>query len=508
MALQKNTSLFRATLLLTGVGLISQGLGFLYRIILARLVGAEIMGLYQLIMPAYSVIQAICISGLAVAISVLSSQYYALENEKALRQLVTTGLRGMVLLWLPLALTVLGGSRWIAGNLLGDERTRYGLLLLLPVLLLTGVENLQKQYFYGINSVTLPAKVEIGEKTIHALAVILLVALIAPQSAEAAVALMALGLLCGELFSSSALTLGRLRHNRRTPLRGTPELRGELHRRMVKIALPVSLNALAGNLMGAVTSVMIPQLLVVHGLSQSQAMSQFGVLLGMTLPLLMVPTAFVGGLSLALQPRLAQLRATNQMHAFRHTAEKAMLSVSFLVLPLIALVATLGGDLGAAIFAEPTVGAYMLPLAISVGAGCYHSILVCVLNALEQQRASAAVSLSCNGLELILTVTLVGRIGMAGFVIAMLLSSLLAAILCLAIAWYHSGVKVNCFRCFSAPTLSALLMGLLVNLGYRHGLDSGLGQIGAVLLWAGLGLAIYLLTMRAQGIGIRRTLRG
>ena len=45
------TSMLYATLVLTGTSLASQLLGFLYRILLSRLIGAEIMGLYQLIMP-------------------------------------------------------------------------------------------------------------------------------------------------------------------------------------------------------------------------------------------------------------------------------------------------------------------------------------------------------------------------------------------------------------------------------------------------------------------------
>lgn len=113
-------SLFRSTLMLTGVGLVSQVFGFLYRIVMARLVGAQVLGLYQLIMPAYSVMQSICISGLAVAVSLLSSEYHARKNELALRQLMSTGLRGLVVLWLPVALTVLFQSDFIARRLLGD----------------------------------------------------------------------------------------------------------------------------------------------------------------------------------------------------------------------------------------------------------------------------------------------------------------------------------------------------------------------------------------------------
>ena len=69
------TSMLYATLVLTGTSLASQLLGFLYRILLSRLIGAEIMGLYQLIMPVYSVVMSITAVGLTVAMSNLSSEY-------------------------------------------------------------------------------------------------------------------------------------------------------------------------------------------------------------------------------------------------------------------------------------------------------------------------------------------------------------------------------------------------------------------------------------------------
>ena len=111
MPMASRPSLFRSTLMLTGVGVASQFFGFLYRIAMARLAGAEVLGLYQLILPAYAVIQSVCISGLAVAVSVLSAEFYARGNHAALRQSVSAGLRGMAALWLPLAAAVVSSLR-------------------------------------------------------------------------------------------------------------------------------------------------------------------------------------------------------------------------------------------------------------------------------------------------------------------------------------------------------------------------------------------------------------
>lgn len=78
------TSMLYGTLILTGTSIVSQFLGFVYRILLSRLIGAEVMGLYQLIMPVFSVIMALTAVGLTVAVSNLSSQYHARGNRAAI----------------------------------------------------------------------------------------------------------------------------------------------------------------------------------------------------------------------------------------------------------------------------------------------------------------------------------------------------------------------------------------------------------------------------------------
>ena len=54
------TSMLYGTLVLTLTSIVSQFLGFVYRVFLSRLIGAEVMGLYQLIMPVFSGVRLQC----------------------------------------------------------------------------------------------------------------------------------------------------------------------------------------------------------------------------------------------------------------------------------------------------------------------------------------------------------------------------------------------------------------------------------------------------------------
>lgn len=143
------TSMLYGTLILTGTSIVSQFLGFVYRILLSRLIGAEVMGLYQLIMPVFSVIMALTAVGLTVAVSNLSSQYHARGNRAAIAQVLRRCLAVFLLLFAAVAAVVVLLYDPISVYLLGDARTQLGLLLLLPCILLTGVENLHKHFFYG-----------------------------------------------------------------------------------------------------------------------------------------------------------------------------------------------------------------------------------------------------------------------------------------------------------------------------------------------------------------------
>jgi O-antigen/teichoic acid export membrane protein len=499
--MNKPDSLTKSTLLLTVVGIVSQALAFFYRVVLSRLIGAETMGLYQLIMPVYSVIMSITISGLTVALSSLSAGYYSVGNRKATTQLLYSALRGLVLLWLPIALAVCIFSRPLSEQVLGDGRTRLGLMLLLPVLLLTGIENLNKHHFYGIGETRLPAMVEIAEQFIRTAAILGLLTLFLPLSQEHTVAVIVLGMIVSEIFSSTSLTIAR--RKREGAYRhqiGTPDRPKTIRRKLAKVAVPVSGAALLNNLISSADSVLIPQKLVLFGMSSSEAMELFGVVFGMTMPLLMLPFAFVNALCLALLPQLTQCAALNQREELNCKAAWALQSTSLVVLPLLALLVTLGGDVGKVLYREERVGLYILPLAVAVVFSGYESVLCSILNGVGKQTQSAMISLFCGLIQLGFTFFGVERFGLPACIAGMIIGSILGFALRLGLAMGSTGLQVDVFSSFFAPGLAAILSGLWVNLLYLAGQRYGLSDGAILILCSILGLGLYGLALSVQGI--------
>lgn len=493
------SALLSGTLLLTGVGLFTQIVGFFYRIALSRLVGAETMGLYQLLMPAYSLLMSLTASGLTVAVSSLTAQHQALGRPWAIRQTRNRALALFFLLALPLGILVVLLSDPISVHLLGDARTRLGLMLLVPCIWLTGVENLHKHCFYGMGNPRPPAASETVEQLVRAGAVLALLLLFLPQNRERTLGLIVVGMIVCELFSS--LTLLTLFRSLPHPPPHSPSSVSSIH--MLSIAIPVSLTSLLGTLLSSANSVLIPARLVAGGMEPTQAISAFGILCGMTMPLLALPTGFIGALCLVLVPHLARQTALGDRQAVAAFLDRVLSATSLLMAPAMALLAVVGPQLAAAVYRQPAAGAHMTPLALGTLLCCYQSVLSGALNGIERQRDAALSALLSDLLQLAFTVLAVPRWGLSAFVAGFVLSAGAGTALNLCALCRSGGLRLQLLRWFVSPLLSALLMGLCARLCFLVACDSGCPLPIAGGIACTLGLAVYLAALQAQGLLLR-----
>lgn len=494
------STILAGTLLLTATGLFSQVVGFVYRMLLSRLIGAETMGLYQLVMPVYSMLMSVTAVGLTVAVSTLSARYHALGDSGTVKLVLRRALGRFFLLAVPLGLAVMVLSDPISVYLLGDARTRLGVVVIVPCMLLTGVENLHKHCFYGIGRVRPPAAVETAEQLIRAGAVLLLLAALLPRSAEETVGIIALGMVLCEVFSACALTLLFQRYWKRFP--PGPAREDVSGGRLMAIALPVGATSLLGTLLGSANSVLIPAKLVEGGMTLSEAMSEFGVLCGMTLPMLGLPTGFIGALCLVMVPDLSRRTARGDRRAAGGFLDRVMSATSLLMAPAMALLAVIGPTVGQALFRDERVGELILPLAAGTLLGCYQSVLSGALNGLGLQGKAARNAILSDVVQLAFTFFAVSRFGLGGFAAGYVASGLAGAGLNLASVLRAAALRVKAFEWFVRPLLAAVLMGMWCNLLFRVMLNGGCGPGWAALACTVLGLVVYSGALLAQGVSV------
>ena len=437
---RRGLSFAESALVLTGVNLFSQVLGFAYRVWLSRMVSPVGLGVYQLVMPVYSVGMSLCVSGLTVAVSRLTAAHLARGRYDGARRAVRLCLMGYIGLIVAVSLAVIPFSDAISAHLLGDARTRMGLLLMLPCMLLTGWENVHKNFFYGAKNVVPPAIAEIAEQCSRVAAVLGLLFWLRPMYEEAQVALIVSGMIVSEVVSASLLTWFYRRHIRRAAGRagytlpsraGLGTMKAVGWGAIAHIAVPISLSNVVSNLIGSANSVIIPGRLILSGMAPEQSLSAFGVAFGMTMPLLGLPMAFIVAVSLTAMPRLTEAAALGDMEEVRKRAKQAALAATAVIIPSMALLIPYGERAAQALFRNPDAGQFMVPLAVAVVFNCYEYIFGAMLNGLGRQRQTAAVYILTNLLQLALTWVLVARPNMRlmGYVMAYGISNAIGAVL-------------------------------------------------------------------------------
>lgn len=499
----KSSGLLRDTALLTATGIFSQILGFFYRIALSRLIGAETMGLFQLVMPVFSVLLSATSVGLTAAVSTLSAQKLALGDKAGAKALVERCVGWFLLLGGALGCLLALGSDPISVLILGDARTQLALILLVPCFLLTGVENLHKHFFYGIGSVRSPALVELCEQIIRTCAVLALLVRFLPQNPERTVGLILCGMILCEVFS--ALTLVVLFRRR---LAGLPSPRDPgLGRGVLAVALPVGGSALLGNLLGSLGSILIPQRLMAGGMEAGEAMRRFGVLFGMTTPLLCLPTAFIGALGLVLLPNLSEQIALGRHRQARDTVARSLTTISLLLLPCLAFLTAVGPELAQLLFHEETAGDYMLPLAVGIFLNARQSVLSCALNGTGQQKQAALESLLSGLVQLGFTFFTLPHWGLGGYLAGYLTSSVLSLLLSHAFLRRTLPPWLPLLSDALPALLSSLLMGLCTHLLFHRLLDLGLSLPMGLLLCLPFALVLYLAALQAQGVSFSKKRR-
>lgn len=462
-----------------------QLMGFVYRIILSRVIGPEGMGLFQLIFPFYGIVISVTLSGVTMAVSRLTSEYSALSKSGALRRLVGVAVFMFAAVLTVISVFVFIFSREIASGFLGDERTRIALCMLMPCLLFAGLGSIHKNFFYGFHDVTPPAAAELFESLMRLITVPFLLFLLLPRPSNIMLAIIVFGMFLCEIMSFVFI---RIAYSRAVPRAdgGAPASRASILKQIASIAIPVSATSLLVNIISSLNVIIIPKRLVLAGYAHPQALSLFGVLFGMSMPLLTLPSAIISALSIVLIPKLAENVVLDNRGLIHERISKSIMLTSAVTLPAIAAIAPIGAALGKLLYNQPITGENMPLLAVFIALSNFQSIFTSVLNGVGRQKTAAAIAMADSVLHFAMTyvLTSIPQFGIAGYIIGGVTSTLLGAILCLYFIKKYTGVKIAVFKWFIAPLLAALLGGLCSRLFY---LSAAMLPLMARVLFSGGG---------------------
>lgn len=503
--IQKKTILYAAGILACG-NLALQALGFFYRVLLSHFAGAEGLGVYRLVNSAYLVLNAGCLSGVTMACSRLSAASEARGERRKIGAVLRLAFSVFFTLCAACAAVVLLFREQIAVGFLGDGRCAKAFPFVLLCLALTGIENIFKSLFIGLEQMQFTAYSEVGEQLIRIVSVGLLLYTYRGEDYGTIAMLIFAGMVVSEVFS--ALFLTRLFRKKMDFATLREPLDAALGKQFFFIALPLSASALIGNLISSAGSVMLPQRLMVAGLTYEQALSALGVISGMAMPLLLFPVALVSSVCTALLPAITAAQAIGNEKRVRSLIGRSISTVGLIALPATAVLVPLAPRLSELFFHQSLTSEYVALLGAVAVVSYYQMASGSLLNALGLQHLNVMTAVSAEVLQLFLLYRWCARptLGIYGYLLAMLLTSAGAFAANFCILHYHVGFSFRPMRRFGVPLLcSAMLFGWtrIFYSVFRSMCQTDVGALAFTLMGAGV---LYVLVLRLLGVRLLRYL--
>lgn len=341
-------SLLRSALTITVLGVLTRGLSFLFRIYLSRKIGAESLGIYQIALSVFFLFATLS-AGLPLTLSRKTAEMHAIGKFKGEKNLISaTLILGVALSGAVVCIFYLLSSH--LSFLFSDKRCAPLFLILLPSCISTSIYGIIRGWFWGRKKYTVFALTEFFECIVRILLGVVLISGIIDGingATGTAISFTLSDYICTALIVALFFIYG-----------------GRLNKPhgfkvITKTALPLTAVRLYNSLINSLVAIIVPAMLMATGLTSSEAMIDYGRIMGMALPIITSPSMLTGALNTVLVPEIASLKARGNRENLINKV-KASLTISvFCALAFFVVFIPLGEKIGILFYNDSIAGKYV-----------------------------------------------------------------------------------------------------------------------------------------------------
>ncbi len=321
MRKQNNYLLGASSLALATV--IAKFIGAFYRIPLTNILGAEGIGIYQLIFPVYSLLLTSSSGALPIAVSLIISRNTVLEEPEETAKRFTAIMSIMILVGM---LTTLG-LILLARPLSLLQRNWFasiGYVAIAPALLFVSGIAAFRGYFQGMSDMK-PTSIsyitEAGAKLVFGLG---LSALFLPLGIQYAVFGALLGVAVSEAITFIVMYATYRRRVGKLNLNLNIKENKRYYKEIIKMSFPITLGGIIMPVVLFIDSILVVNILFRTGLPLAKATANYGMLTGPVASLINLPVVLTLSLGVAVVPAIAHIKEQRDLAAIKQKSDTAL----------------------------------------------------------------------------------------------------------------------------------------------------------------------------------------
>lgn len=470
--MKKLHTIIKGTLYLTIAGFISRIIGFFYRIFLSHTIGAEGMGIYQLIFPVYVLCFSLTVYGIHTGISRFTSAKMATNDSGGALKVLYAGLILAVLPSIIVAYVVYSNAAYISLHFLKEARCTDLLKIITLSVPFGAIHTCINGYYYGIKNAQIPALSQLIEQIVRVASVYIIYLVIIDKGMAVTPVIASIGIVIGEIASVLfTITAILIQTNVSSSHQVTNRIPFSYFKNIFTLSLPLTANRVTITLLQSVEAILIPIQLRKYGFSSGEALSIYGVLTGMSLPLILFPSTFTNSLSVMLLPDVAEAQASSNTNRIQRTSKITIQYCLILGILCTGIFLCFGNDMGMIIFNNQLSGQFILTLAWICPFLYLSTTLNSILHGLGKTTITFIHSLISLSIRIAFILLFIPRFGIQGYLWGLLIGQLVITVLNFIVLNRYVPISISLYTWVVKPIgvlCISICCGIYTNVLLKH----------------------------------------
>lgn len=410
------------TFILVFSSILLRVVGMFFNVYISNRVGQEALGVFGLIMSVYLFGITFACSGINIATTKVIAEEMAFGNETSIRKITQKCIFISLITGILASLILFLFADNITTYCLHDKVSHsviYYICLALPFISLSAAIN---GYFTAVRKVYKNVFGKLFEQMIKIIATMYLCSLFLPSGLDYACYALVLGDVISEIVSC-LFRYALYYFEKKKSYRSITSF--SYTKRILRISIPVALTSYLRSGLSTLKQVLIPSSLEKSGLNCSTALSQYGIVTGMVMPLLTFPCVFIDSFSSLLVPEFSRYYVKKDFKRIRQVTKLIFFLTTLFSLFLTLLFALFSDELANFIYPNQQIGPY-LKLLCPVLFFLYLDIVIdSILKGLDQQCNVMFVNVIDLMVSSFFIYYFVPILGFTGYVFSIFLSEIL-----------------------------------------------------------------------------------
>ncbi|MBQ8892631.1 MAG: oligosaccharide flippase family protein [Bacilli bacterium] len=295
----KKESFIKSTIILMIGGLLTKVLGILIRIVMTRNSNLEVISLYMLIMPTFSLMMAISQLGFGTGISKVVS-----EESDSSKKILFSILPISILINTLLTLFLIFSSHFIAFNLLKNEQAYLPILAISLVLPFDSLSSILRGFFFGKEKMVPHVISNLAEQFIRLLFMIFILPNILDKGIVFTCTSLILINVVSELISSVVLIFFLPKNFKIEKKDLKPSIKSS--KNVLDTSLPTTATRIIGTISYFFEPIILNFTLTRCGYNANYIVTEYGIINAFVMPILLLPSFFTGAIGSALLPVISK----------------------------------------------------------------------------------------------------------------------------------------------------------------------------------------------------------